>query len=163
MFKQKRALGVPNELRGFAGQFAVGNSYPGNRIDDHGLHSINFEDGLRPDRFIHTRGIVGVPDRTLGIESPGIPRIERPVVAQPLDQIRVCQEGLSHPDKIGLARIDGSLPIVLEVAAGEKPFRRGVPGVDFDEVVARDAVAVGEDQIVGPCRDDRAILRCMRL
>jgi hypothetical protein len=40
MLKQKVALGIPNELRRFARQFTVRNSYAGNLIDNRDLHSI---------------------------------------------------------------------------------------------------------------------------
>src|SRR5262245_45811160 len=45
----------------------------------------------------------------------------------------------------------------LEVAAGQKTARPGVSHVRRQEVVARNAIAVGEHQIVGSRFDDRTI------
>src|SRR5687767_4354091 len=45
----------------------------------------------------------------------------------------------------------------LEVAAGEKPARLRQPHVAVDEVVSRNAVAIGEDHVVGARGGDRAI------
>src|SRR5262245_50639916 len=78
--------------------------------------------------------IVGVPLGSRGIERLGIPCVERPIVAEPLDQVGVRDERLADGDQVGATRIDGGLAVVPEIAAGEDQGATIGPAEPLEEV-----------------------------